>query len=323
MRARSSSPSSSLLNGVFVAAEIALVTVRRSRIRQLGDEGDRARPPGRPAGRAAGSVPGRRSSSASRSSASSPPPSRAPASRTLADVLRDIPSLAASADLLALLVVTLVVSLVTIVFGELVPKTLALAHAERYALALARADGAAGQRPRAGRVAAHDDHPRDHAAARRREHRPGARSRTEELRILVERGGEQGTIEAEEEQMIGGVLELGERRVHEVMVARVDIAALPVDAHAGRDRRDDRVARATRASRSTRTASTTSSACSTPRTCCPTSCGDDQPPPIRRLLRTPLFVPESMLVDDLLHSLQRRGSTSPSCSTSTAARPAS
>ena len=34
--------------------------------------------------------------------------------------------------------------------------------------------------------------------------------------------------------------------------------------------------------------------------------GDDQPAAIRSLLRTPLFVPESMLVDDLLHSLQRR-----------------
>ncbi len=56
---------------------------------------------------------------------------------------------------------------------------------------------------------------------------------SEELRILVERGGEQGTIEAEEEQMIGGVLELGERRVHEVMVARVDIVALPLDGSLG------------------------------------------------------------------------------------------
>ena len=35
-----------LLNGVFVAAEIALVTVRRSRIRQLIDEGDRRAPGG-------------------------------------------------------------------------------------------------------------------------------------------------------------------------------------------------------------------------------------------------------------------------------------
>ena len=34
--------------------------------------------------------------------------------------------------------------------------------------------------------------------------------------------------------------------------------------------------------------------------------GEDRPPSIRRLLRTPLFVPESMLVDDLLRSLQRR-----------------
>jgi hemolysin (HlyC) family protein len=34
--------------------------------------------------------------------------------------------------------------------------------------------------------------------------------------------------------------------------------------------------------------------------------GDDRAPDVRSLLRTPLFVPESMLVDDLLRSLQRR-----------------
>ena len=41
---------------------------------------------------------------------------------------------------------------------------------------------------------------------------------------------EQGTIEAEEEQMIGGVLELSEQRAHEVMVARVDMVTLEADA---------------------------------------------------------------------------------------------
>ena len=34
--------------------------------------------------------------------------------------------------------------------------------------------------------------------------------------------------------------------------------------------------------------------------------GADSPPTVRKLLRTPLFVPESMQVDDLLHQLQRR-----------------
>ena len=56
----------------------------------------------------------------------------------LADWLRDIGPLSGSADVLALLIVTLLVSLATIVFGELVPKTLGMAHAERYALTLAR-----------------------------------------------------------------------------------------------------------------------------------------------------------------------------------------
>jgi CBS domain containing-hemolysin-like protein len=34
--------------------------------------------------------------------------------------------------------------------------------------------------------------------------------------------------------------------------------------------------------------------------------GSPEPPPIRTLLRTPVFVPESMTDDDLLHELQRR-----------------
>ena len=44
--------------------------------------------------------------------------------------------LSTSAGALALIIVTLLLSLFTIVFGELVPKSLALAHAERFALRL-------------------------------------------------------------------------------------------------------------------------------------------------------------------------------------------
>ena len=53
---------------------------------------------------------------------------------------------------------------------------------------------------------------------------------TEELKLLVERGGEQGILEAEEEQMIQAVIELGDQRVHEVMVPRIAMVSLPAGA---------------------------------------------------------------------------------------------
>ena len=91
---------------------------------------------------------------------------------------------------------------------------------------------------------------------------------TEELKLLVERGGEQGILEAEEEQMIHAVIELGDQRIHEVMVPRIAMVTLPVDRDATRRRSTSSSSRATRASRSTRRPSTRSSGSSTPRTCC-------------------------------------------------------
>jgi len=292
------------VNGVFVAAEIALVTVRRSRIRQLSDEGDaRARRVGRMTER-----PGRLLATiqlgitfigflaAAFAGAS--------IAGQLADQLRDIGPLSGSADVLALLIITLIVSLVTIVFGELVPKTLALAHAERYALTLARPVEVLGLilSPVVWFLTAVT-----HFITRLL----GVRDVTdeaitsEELRILVERGSEQGTIEAEEEQMIGAVLELGEQRAHEVMVARVDMVSLEVDAtlaeiietivsegHSRIPVYEDNIDNVIGMLYA--------------KDLLPYLVGEDRPPSIRRLLRTPLFVPESMLVDDLLRSLQRR-----------------
>ncbi len=292
------------VNSVFVAAEIALVTVRRSRIRQLSDEGDArarrvARMTERPGpllatiqlgitfvGFLAAAFAG------------------ASIARHLADALRAVTPLATSADVIALLIVTLVVSLVSIIFGELVPKTLALAHAERYALALARPVELLGRllAPIVWLLTTIT-----HAITRVL----GVRDVTddaitsEELRILVERGGEQGTIEAEEEQMIGGVLELGERRVHEVMVARVDIVALSVDASL-----DDIVATIIAEGHSRIPVFDRSIdnivGVLYAKDLLPFLVGVDRPPSLRGLVRTPLFVPESMLVDDLLHGLQRR-----------------
>ena len=227
------------LNGLFVAAEFSLVRVRRTRIEQLVDEGSRGAKrvnrliaqPGRflaviqigltfvgflAATFAGASLVG-----------------------DLATFLNGISVLAPQSELIALLLVTALVSLFTILFGELVPKALAFAHAERLALIFA------GPVDFLGRVL----NPlvwllttltaaitRLFGIADPQQERITA----EELMILVERGGEQGIIEAEEQQMIGAVLELGERRVHEVMVPRIDIKAVQMGQSLERDRRHDR-----------------------------------------------------------------------------------
>jgi CBS domain containing-hemolysin-like protein len=105
--------------------------------------------------------------------------------------------------------------------------------------------------------------------------------------------------------MISAVMELGESRIHEVMVPRTDIVAVPVTATFGdvvdaiiRDghsrmpvfeRSIDNIVGLLYAKDLLRYLK-----------------GTEEPPEIRTLLRPPLFVPESLSVDDLLHELQRR-----------------
>src|SRR3990172_8004364 len=126
-----------LLNGLFVAAEFSLIRVRRTRIEQLGEEGNRG---ARRVERLV-SQPGRFLAVIQIGVTFVGFLSAAFAGVTivgdLARTLATIPVLAAQAELIALLVVTSLVSLFTIVFGELVPKAIALAHAERLALIFA------------------------------------------------------------------------------------------------------------------------------------------------------------------------------------------
>ena len=52
----------------------------------------------------------------------------------------------------------------------------------------------------------------------------------DEIKMLVDVGQEEGTIEAGEHEMIHGVLDLGDTTVREIMVPRIDMASLPADA---------------------------------------------------------------------------------------------
>jgi len=293
-----------LINSLFVAAEIALVTVRRSRLQQMIEEGDRG---------------------ARRVARLIADPSRflaviqigitfigflaaayagANLAVALQPVVAGVQPLASQAEVIALLLVTAFVSLVTIVVGELVPKRLALAHAERYALLVSRPVILLGRilGPLVWLLTAITNATTRVLGVREIDE---DRLTSEEIRILVERGGEQGVIEAEEEQMIGAVLELGKRRVHEVMVPRIDIAALAADAPL--DELVDTIVREGH-SRIPVYEETIDNVIGIlyAKDLLPYLKGVDHPPPTRTLLRTPLFVPESMTIDDLLHSLQRR-----------------
>ncbi len=128
--------------------------------------------------------------------------------------------------------------IVLLVFFEVIPKTRAVYHAERTALAIARPVWALYQ----------ISHPVAHVLFRvsrflvRWVYRPllggraeprHARLTGEELKLLVEAGQETGDIEAHETEMIHGAIELGDKVAREVMTPRTNMVsvaeAAPVD----------------------------------------------------------------------------------------------
>jgi putative hemolysin len=292
-----------LLNGLFVAAEYSLVRVRRTRIEQLVEEGSRG------ARRVERLIaqPGRFLAVIQIGLTFVGFLAAAFAGVTIVDdlsrTLATVPILAPQAELIALLIVTGLVSLFTIVFGELVPKAIAFAYAERLAFLFAVPVDLLGRliAPLVWLLTTIT------GAITRVFGISGAqqeRFTAEELMILVERGSEQGIIEAEEQQMIGAVLELGQQRVHEVMVPRIDIVALP--ATATLDQMVETIVREGH-SRIPIYEDTIDNVIGIlyAKDLLP-FLTNRQLPTIKNILRTPLFVPESVSVDDLLHSLQRR-----------------
>jgi putative hemolysin len=294
-----------LLEGFFVAAEIALVSIRRSRVEQLVDEG---RPGARRVQKLV-SEPGRflAVSQIGLTFIGFLASAYAAVSLTdgLAGVLERAGMASSTAHGLSLVVVTIILALFTIIFAELVPKTLALAFPERFALVLAGPVDIIGRilRPI---VALLTGVTRAITKPLGADVTSEAQITAEELRLIVERGGEQGILEAEEEQMINAVIELGDRRIHEVMVPRIAITALP--ATATFDQAIDKVideghSRVPVYENSVDEVVGILYA----KDLLPFLKADaDRRPELRMLLRTPVFVPESMSIDDLLHEFQRR-----------------
>jgi putative hemolysin len=294
-----------LLNGIFSATEIALVTIRRSRLQQLIDEGNR----GARRVQRLKENPGRFLAVIQVGITFLGFLASAFAAVSLVDGmgewLETFGPLEKIAGGIALVVVTGLLTIFTIIFGELVPKQIGLAYGERVAMSTSRFIDVLGTifAPLVGFLT---------WTTRRISRIFGAdvaadeRISAEELRLIIEQGGEQGILEAEEEQMIHAVIELGDQRIHEVMVPR--IAMISLSAGATMEQAIDTVIEEGH-SRIPVYEETIDEIVGIlyAKDLLPflkDSAGE--PPPLRTLLRTPVFVPESMSVDDLLHEFQRR-----------------
>lgn len=140
-----------------------------------------------------------------------------------------IPIVAQSAQALAIGIITILLTLVTLIFGELAPKSIALAHSERIALAVARPITLLARlaSPLVRFLVWITNLVAKPFGGQRRRGLPIVTE--EEIKTLVDAGEESGMLEEDEKEMIYSIFEFGETLAREVMVSRVDIVALDAD----------------------------------------------------------------------------------------------
>jgi putative hemolysin len=127
-------------------------------------------------------------------------------------------------------VITLVLSYFSLVFGELVPKRLALKSPEKISAATVGAITAVGVvlKPFVKLLTLSSN-----LTLRMLGVDPVQRERTvteEEIRMMVDVGQEAGSIHAQEKQLIENIFEFNDKAVSEIMRHRTEIVSLPVDA---------------------------------------------------------------------------------------------
>jgi CBS domain containing-hemolysin-like protein len=221
------------LNGFFAAAEFSLVAVRLSRVRQLVARGNvQAKIVEHLLGDLHRVVSGVQVGITLTSLAIG-----ALGEVTIAHLVQGVmPAQGSVRTLLLIHAFSLTIAFaflcaVHVVFGELVPKTISLARAERIALMVARPflwflntfrwaidllDGASGMIVKALGIVTPTGHGMAHS--------------TEELQVQIQQARERGLLAPGEEKFILSAIELSQLQVREIMVSRPDMHTLPVEA---------------------------------------------------------------------------------------------
>jgi putative hemolysin len=209
-----------LFGGLFVASEIALVSLRESQVRALpGKRGKRVAALASSPNRFLATVQLVVTAAGFLSAAFG----EARLSSHLKPVLEDAGLSSGLSDVLSLIAITLIISYFAIVAGELVPKRLALQRAERTAMLLAPIVDRAARisRPAIWLLSRSTD-----VLVRLLGGDPGARREAiteEELRGLV---ASHESLTKDERKLIDEVFAAGERQLREVMIPRTEVAFL-------------------------------------------------------------------------------------------------
>ncbi|WP_437283603.1 hemolysin family protein [Sorangium sp. So ce375] len=221
-----------LVNGVFSGAEIAVVTVRKTRLDQLAQSGSlRAHAVKRLRGNPERflatvqigiTVVGATASAFGGSTLA----------QDLAPVLRGVPWIGGAADELAFAAVVALVSFLSLVLGELVPKSLALRASERYALLVGPPLRGLSSlaRPLVWLLTASSNLVL--RAFGDRTNFVEARLSPEEIQQIVDEAAEAGSVDKRAGEIASRAIDFAGLTALQVMLPRVRVVALPREASA-------------------------------------------------------------------------------------------
>lgn len=217
-----------LLNGFFAMSELAVISARRARLRALAEAGSKTAQIAQKLADAPGPFLSTVQIGITMIGIFAGAYGEKTLAASLSAWLSGFPLLEPASEILALAIVVAGITYFSLILGELVPKRIALANAERIAsiVALPMRLMAIAFTPA---VALLDASSRlvlrmlgQHAV-------PARKVTDEEIRALIAEAAETGVVEHAERDMIRGVMRLADRPIQAFMTPRVDISWLDIE----------------------------------------------------------------------------------------------